>query len=297
MKHIPVLARSVVNVFESSGLKGGTYVDLTLGLGGHATLVAEAYRPSRIVAFDRDKDMLDLGGSALRAKLATLGTNVELELVHANYSDFYRVVAQTEWPANAILMDLGVASPHFDDPTRGMSFRSDSPLDMRLDRRQNLTAATIVNSYPESELGRIFRDYGEERHWRAAARAIAGSRQTEIRTTWELVRLVEPVLDPRKGRIHPATKIFQALRIAVNDELGHLERALPGVIQKLLSGGKLGVISFHSLEDRIVKQTFAKALENGTASSITKNPVEAKKEEIGENPRSRSAKLRVLTKA
>jgi len=306
MKHVPVLATSVLKAFEQApfhkSARGGCYVDLTLGLGGHASLIAEKYRPKIFVGFDRDASMLKIAESNVRAKARTLNEyDPELHFVHGNYSEISTKFPASVTSADAILMDLGVASPHFDDPERGLSFRFDAPLDMRLDRSQTLTAAHIVNKYSEHELGRIFREYGEERHWRAAARVLVGARReigsAGIQRTQKLVEILEPVLGPRVGRTHPCTQVFQALRMAVNQELEHLSTAIPRVINKLTSpGGVLAVISFHSLEDRVVKQNFLKAESDGLASFVTKNPKTALKEEIAGNPRSRSAKLRILVR-
>ena len=304
MKHIPVLALQVLNAFKKTNvIKNGCYVDLTLGLGGHAALVMKTYEPKTVVAMDRDEQMLKLGEAVVRKSMVDCSiSTIDLKCIHASYSEINQQFPKEITSTDAVLMDLGVASPHFDDSERGMSIRLNGPLDMRLDRSQALTAATVVNTYSEKELGRIFRDFGEERHWRAAARTLVSLRNEPgyqgIQTTFELVHALEPVLGPRSGRIHPATKIFQAIRMAVNDELDHLEIALPKVISRLTSpGGCLAVISFHSLEDRIVKQTFLHAAQQGLASFVSKKPLTAEKDEIAANPRSRSAKLRYLIRA
>lgn len=302
-KHIPVLANAVLRCFQIN-TSINCYADFTVGLGGHATLVAEALCPKHIIAFDRDAEMLKIAESKLRNFNVSVN-QFKLDFYHANYSELKSKLEGTDLKFDAALLDLGVASPHFDDSERGLSLRQDGQLDMRLDRSQKITAFDIVNTYSESELGRIFREYGEERHWRAAARRIVANRfessennKNVIRTTTELVDLLRPVLGPRKAKAHPATKIFQAIRIEVNDELNHLTKALPDIIDMLsCHGGKLVVISYHSLEDRIVKKIFAQAFQDRIASCVSKNPVLPEASEIEENPRARSAKLRLLVKS
>ena len=193
---------------------------------------------------------------------------------------------------DGFLIDIGVSSMQFDEGNRGFSFRTDAPLDMRMDQTSSLTAEKLVNELPEVELARIFFEYGEEFRSRAAAKAICLARKKRrIRTTQELTGIVEPVL--RKGKIHFATKVFQALRIAVNDELGQLKKGLKAAINHLAPNGIVAVISFHSLEDRIVKWMFR---EDERLEILTKKPIEATREEEKKNPRARSAKLRVAKK-
>lgn len=293
--HIPVLAREVMHAFEP---KVGCYLDLTLGLGGHASMVAQLFRPRHMFGLDADSQMLPHSTGNVRKVLTG---EQEFTPIHANYSQVCSVLpASMHHRFDAVLMDLGVASPHFDDPKRGMSFMRDGPLDMRLNQHQKLSAHAIVNTYSETQLGRIIQEYGEERHYRACARQIVASRSggKGIATTAELVEVLAPVLGPRRGASHPATKVFQALRIETNDELGHLKTCLPQVVQHLLNplGGRLAVISFHTLEDRFVKECFHEAKLAGLASTVSRKPIVPTEEEIKANPRARSAKLRVLTK-
>lgn len=290
--HIPVLAREVIQAFEP---RVKCYLDLTLGLGGHASMIAQRFRPGKMVGFDADSQMLPFSTANVRKVLTA---EQEFTTHNANYSQVCEILPNKH-QYDAVLMDLGVASPHFDDPMRGMSFMRDGPLDMRLNQTsQKLTAYDIVNTYTETQLGRIIQEYGEERHYRACARQIVASRnEQKIETTAQLVDILNPVLGPRRGASHPATKVFQALRIETNNELGHLKTCLPQVISKLLNrnGGRLAVISFHTLEDRFVKECFLEAKRTGLASMVSKKPIVATEEEIKANPRARSAKMRVLT--
>ena len=286
---------------------GGWYVDGTVGAGGHAAaLLAAAGLDAHLLALDRDAEALALARDAL----APFGGRVILE--RANFSELPEVAARHGIrEVRGILLDLGVSSMQLDRPERGFSFMQDHPLDMRMDDRQELTAARLLVRLPEAELADVLRRYGEEPMSRRIAKAVAQARARgeALDTTGQLAALVSRVKGGRRGRAHPATQTFQALRIAVNGELAALERVLPAALDLLGPGGRLAVISFHSLEDRMVKQFMAahegrmESLAKGgsrwsgqlpKARRVTRKAVAATEEEIARNPRARSAKLRVL---
>jgi 16S rRNA (cytosine1402-N4)-methyltransferase len=276
--HIPVLPQEVI---ENLAVRaGGHYLDATVGGGGHSQLILEAAPDTKVTAIDQDEEAL----FSAQQKLAQYGDRVSFIL-----SNF----AKYEFPANTfdgILADLGVSSHHLDTPERGFSFRNQASLDMRMDQRQSLTAADIINDWDEKELADIFFKYGEERLSRRIARRIIEKRP--FSTTTELAEAIAFCV-PRQyryARIHPATRVFQALRIVVNDELGVLETFLKLAPDALVTGGRIAVISFHSLEDRLVKHSFR---ESHLLKVLTKKPITATEAEIMQNPRSRSAKLRI----
>jgi 16S rRNA (cytosine1402-N4)-methyltransferase len=282
--HLPVLLREVSEIFE--GKRISLFFDGTIGAGGHARAILEAHPEiEKYMGCDRDPTAL-----AIAAKnLEPWGKKVEL--IQGDYADLPRFLDERkiDW-IDGYLIDVGVSSMQLDVRERGFSFMGDAPLDMRMDPEGELTAETVVNRYSESELARIFHEYGEERRSRQVAKAIVEARRRKrIRTTAELVEVIKPVAT--KGRLHPATLCFQALRIVVNDELGQLERGLQGAIDRMRPGARMGAISFHSLEDRIVKNVFRDA--RGRLKILTKKPITASAEETKKNPRSRSAKLRV----
>lgn len=303
--HIPVLAEETVRAL-TEGREGGWWLDATVGAGGHASMVLEATGgESRLLGLDQDGRALEAAGE----RLAVYGDRVRL--VRANFREMAAVAASEGIGSfRGILMDLGVSSMQLDEGERGFSFRVEAPLDMRMDRRGGRTAREVLEEEGEAELARIFKEWGEEPAARRVARAIVEARAAGRlpETTTGLAELVERAKGGRRGRIHPATQVFQALRIAVNDELGALEAALPAALGLLETGGRMGVISFHSLEDRIAKRFFA-AHEGRMVSlmgggerwagveprvrRITRKPVTAGAEEEARNPRSRSAKLRV----
>jgi 16S rRNA (cytosine1402-N4)-methyltransferase len=292
-RHVPVLLAEVVAGLTPRG--GGRYVDGTVGGGGHAAAILERSAPDgRLLGIDADPAALAAAGT----QLAQFGERAEL--AHGNFREIGRLARERGFaPADGILLDLGVSSHQLDTPERGFSFAADAPLDMRLDPTGDETAADLVNELPEGELADLIYRYGEERGSRRVARFIAEARRKRpIATTGELAELVARALGGRHGKIHPATRTFQALRIAVNRELESLEAALPQAAELLAPGGRLAVISFHSLEDRIVKLFFRAESGYGGAGQgrlaiITKKPIEATEQESRANPRARSAKLRI----
>lgn len=287
MQHKPVLLDEISNYLKPE--PKSLLIDGTVGLGGHAaTLLPRVLPGGRLLGIDRDATNLEMA----RERLSGFGDAVVL--VHDSYANVKTHAHAHGFDyVNAILLDLGFSSVHVDDPRRGFSFQNDGPLDMRYDQSQSLTASEIVNTWSEEELARIFRQYGEELNARFLARLITKNRdKNPITRTTQLAELIASTTR-RHGKIHPATKVFQALRIVVNDELGELERALPECVNLLKSGGRLAIISFHSLEDRLIKQFFKST---PALKVVTKRPVTASREEIAQNPRSRSAKLRVAEK-
>ncbi len=283
-RHVPVLARQVIDGLAL--VPGATIFDGTLGLGGHAALVLAATSPNgTLVGFDKDARNLKEASRVLS------GSVDRLVLVNDSFAN----VAQHDIPRlNGALLDLGFSSVHVDDGARGFSFMKDGPLDMRYDTRQELTAAHIVNSWPRDDLATVFRLYGEDPYAHIVAKAITEARKKEkFTTTGQLASLILSLAGGRRGKIHPATRVFQALRIAVNDELGELARGLDAITERLVPGGRIAVITFHSLEDRIVKQFFR---DDPRLDVLTKRPIIATQTETIENPRSRSAKLRIAIK-
>ncbi len=307
--HQAVLLNEVIELLQPS--PGGIYIDGTVGAGGHAAAILKATSPDgELFGLDQDQHALEVA----KHSLAEFGDRVHL--LHANFDRLSQVASQSQLPpADGILLDLGVSSMQLDQAERGFSFQVDGPLDMRMDDTGGVTAADLVNRLGETELADLIFRYGEERYSRRIARAIVKARP--IRRTGQLAEIIQKAVPfaPGKGRggrqakIHPATRTFQALRIAVNDELGALERALPQAIQLLKPGGRLAVITFHSLEDRIVKQYFRQEAQDcicppdqpvctcrhkATIRIITKRPIMPSLAEVNANPRARSAKLRVV---
>lgn len=257
---------------------GGHYLDATVGGGGHSRLILEAAPESQVTALDRDQQALQ----AARSALQPYGERVQF--YQSNFADYESGSLRFD----GILADLGVSSAQLDQPQRGFSFRADAPLDMRMDQRQSLTAAELVNTASAEELADIFYYYGEERFARRIARRIVQHRP--LYTTAQLASLVSRALPSRSQSIHPATRVFQALRIAVNRELESLEQFLERSPHWLVTGGRLAVISFHSLEDRRVKHGLR---DHSLLQVLTKKPILPSSEEISANPRARSAKLRL----
>ena len=279
--HIPVLSQELISGLNI--IPGGHYLDATVGGGGHSSLILNSYPDVQVTALDRDKDAL----AAAKIKLADYGDRVDF--FQSNFADY----EPQDTTFNGIIADLGVSSAQLDIPERGFSFQHEASLDMRMDRRQNLTAAEIVNHWQEVKLREIFSQYGEERFTNRIAKTIVASRP--FQTTTQLASAIRSSVPAkyRHGRIHPATRVFQALRIAVNGELESLERFLNQASQWLKPEGYIGIISFHSLEDRIVKHHFRNAPQ---LRVITKKPIIASLEEQEKNRRSRSAKLRFAQK-
>ena len=302
--HIPVLLQETMDWLQPR--PGGRYIDATVGLGGHSAAILERSSPDgRVLAIDRDPRALELA----RQRLAEFADRVVW--AQARFDAMAEIAAEHGFQdAQGVLLDLGVSSLQLGDAERGFSFQEEGPLDMRMGPDAPTTAEEIVNAWPEEELARVIYTYGEERRSRRVARAIVAARP--LRTTRELAAVVARAVRgggrSSGGRIHPATRTFQALRIAVNAELESLEAALPEAVELLAPGGRLAVIAFHSLEDRIVKQFMARestdcacppgqpdctCAHRATLRRLTRKPVRAGEDEVGRNPRSRSARLRV----
>jgi 16S rRNA (cytosine1402-N4)-methyltransferase len=317
MIHIPVLLREVLTALKAE--EPGIYLDCTVGMGGHAEAILKQNSSNRLIGIDRDLEALALA----KEKLASFGERVQL--YHGNYKDVGEILERIEVRLprpylKGALFDLGVSSLQLDQAGRGFSFQKDAFLDMRMDRTQKLTAFDVINTASVEELQEIFFKWGEERWAKPISRRIDEARKTgEIRTTGQLAQIVKSAIPKRfqSKRIHPATKVFQALRIVVNRELDFLKESLERVVSFLKPGGRLCVISFHSLEDRIVKDTFlalakgcqcpswfptctcgrkpvVKIISNSRVKS--KRLVQPSEEEQEDNPRSRSAKLRIAEK-
>jgi 16S rRNA (cytosine1402-N4)-methyltransferase len=305
--HVPVLADEVVALLDPH--PGETVVDCTFGAGGHAALLAARLRgDGKLIAIDRDPTV------ATYFERFRRGTAAKTRLLHGEFSTVLEQLADNGVKADAILLDLGVSSMQLDRPDRGFSYAVDAPLDMRMDPSADVTAADIVNELDERELADIFHRYGEERYARQIAKAIVRRRAKEqFERTGELVDVIKASIPApaRFGEGHPAKRVFQALRIEVNDELGAVERALPAAEEMLRPGGRLAVISFHSLEDRIVKRYLRNA-EHGctcppdfpvcacgsqpTLRATPRRAVRPSAAEVARNPRAQSARLRVAVK-
>jgi 16S rRNA (cytosine1402-N4)-methyltransferase len=285
-EHVPVLLQPVLQYLAPQ--TGESYLDLTAGYGGHAqAILARTNAPENATLVDRDSNAI-----AALQPLERQGAT----LVHRDFLGASQDLAGAGSKFDIVLADLGVSSPHLDNASRGFAFAQDGPLDMRMDQGQSLDAATVVNTYDVDELVRILRTYGEEPRAKTIAHAIVEARP--LQTTQQLAAIIRSVM-PKGSKTHPATKSFQALRIAVNDELELLRASLPLWISLLNPGGRLGVISFHSLEDRIVKQAFAEATGNrydAELQVLTKKPITADRDELVFNPRARSAKFRAAVK-
>jgi len=298
--HRPVMLNEVIEALQVE--PGKRYVDCTLGSGGHAEAILKRIMPyGQLLGIDTDIEAINLA----RSRLANYAGSIII--VHDNFANLSTICKENNFlPVHGILIDLGVSTTQLDAPDRGFSFRYDACLDMRFNRAEKLTAADIVNTFPEEELNRLIRTYGEERHSRQIVHNIVKNRP--IVSTLHLARVVEQVTGHRRGRIHPATRTFLALRIAVNHELENLAAVLKQAVECLESGGRLVVISYHSLEDRIVKQFINRESKGcicppGTPvcqcnhvprlKIISKKPIRPSSNEIGANPRSRSAKLRI----
>lgn len=302
MSHTPVLLEECVRLLTPRA--GETYVDATAGGGGHAEAVARLLGPTGTVVLN-DLDPASL--AAAEARVSALDDPPRVVTIRGSFAALPGRLQEEGIGADALLADLGFSSTQVDDPARGLSFRSDGPLDMRLDPAARTTAAELVSSLPEDELAEIIRDFGEERAWRAVARKIVEAREeSPITTTSEFARLIRAVVRvPRESRLDPATRTFQALRIAVNDELGALDALLEAVRRTaagagasapwLNPGARVAIMTFHSLEDRPVKRAFKELSSRGLAEALTRStPVTASEQETEHNRRSRSAKLRAI---
>jgi 16S rRNA (cytosine1402-N4)-methyltransferase len=307
-RHTSVLADELLGFLRVK--PGGIYVDGTVGGGGHSRQILEASSPGGIlIGFDRDREALN----AALENLSSFGNRVRL--IHGNFSGLFEVLSSQGISAvDGVVMDLGVSSHQLDTGERGFSFQQDAPLDMRMDTSAPLNAEEVVNGLPERELERIIKEFGEERWARRIASAIVSRREIEtIKTTFQLVDVIKGAIPRAKWepRLHPATRTFQAIRIKVNDELSSLEKGLHGGVSVLRSGGRIVVISFHSLEDRIVKNVFNELARGCVCpkqapicvcgktpmlKKVTGKPVTAGPVELSGNPRSRSAKLRAAEK-
>lgn len=305
--HKPVLLRQCLEGLDIR--PGGTYVDGTLGRAGHALEIAKRLTTGRLIAIDRDKAALDAAPARLEGHMD------KVTLVRGNFGDLTEILSSLGvGGVDGMLFDLGVSSPQLDDGSRGFSYLQDAPLDMRMDQSAPLTARDVVNGWSQEELKRILWQYGEERYSGQIAAAIVRAREREpIETTGRLAELIRDAMPgkAKREKQHPAKRSFQAIRIAVNDELGEVERLLSGALGALNTGGRLAIISFHSLEDRLVKTAYAGWAKGcicppdfpvcvcgrtPKVKLVGKRPIVADDEELDDNPRARSAKLRVAEK-
>ena len=305
--HRPVLLRETIELLAAA--RGGLFVDCTVGLGGHSEAILQASSEAHVLGIDRDEEALELASG----RLALYGSR--FRAVHADFRELTRVLATAKVrQVRGVLADLGVSSLQLDSPSRGFSFRYEAPLDMRMDVTSGETAAELLGRLSEVELARIIFEYGEERRARRIARWIVERRERgePIHTTGDLTGLIARAVGPeKKRRIHPATRTFQALRIAVNHELENLDRFISEAVDHLEPDGRLAVISFHSLEDRIVKRTLLKLSgrcqcpprfpkcvcgAKSLVEVLTRRPIAPGEDEIDQNPRARSARLRVARK-
>ena len=299
--HVPVLLNQAIDFLAVR--RGGTYIDCTVGLGGHSYEIAKRLgAPGHLIGFDKDPRALEGAGERLSVARPAAQVAPEhqesdwptIELRHGSFAELAQGVGRkTQDKVDGILADLGVSSLQFDDPGRGFSFQADGPLDMRMNPQSEPSAEQEVNQFDERELADLIYEFGEERRSRRIARAIVRSRP--IRTTAQLAAVVSAAarsMNQAERRIHPATLTFQALRIFVNRELDDLRKLMESASQLLKPGGRLVVISFHSLEDRIVKDAMREGAKQGQYKLLTKKPVTPEQDEVDRNPRARSAKLR-----
>ena len=288
-RHVPVLLQDAIRYLNVR--RGGTYADATLGLAGHSTAIARLLGPDgTLIAFDRDPEAMQLARERMEALREELGAEMPAVVLHdTEFSEAERLLEPAS--LDGLLADFGVSSMQFDEAHRGFSFQAEGPLDMRMNPREGVTAAQVVNQFGEKQLADLIYEFGEERRSRRIARAIVRARP--IRTTAQLARIVSAAAPAMKSeRIHPATRTFQALRIYVNQELGQIEALLKAAPALLKPEGRLVVISFHSLEDRIAKDALREGARQGIWEVLTRKPVTAGPEETDRNPRARSAKLR-----
>jgi 16S rRNA (cytosine1402-N4)-methyltransferase len=282
--HVPVMGEEVLEALKVE--KGGVYIDATVGLGGHSEMILRKAGECTLIGIDRDEEALARAGERLKGS--------KIHLVRGSFSRL-RTIAQDlgYTQASGVLLDAGVSTLQLKQEGRGFSFLRDEPLDMRMDRRQRLTAEEVVNRYAEKDLANLIWKYGEERFSRKIARAVVRERgRKPVTSCRELADIIERSLG-RRGRIHPATRTFQALRIEVNSELTELSEAVNEGVNILCNGGRICVLTYHSLEDRIVKNAYKRLAADGILHIITKKPLVPGRQERDSNPSSRSAKLRV----
>lgn len=278
--HIPVLLKETLELLNPQ--EGKVFVDATLGGGGHAEALLTQNSELKIIAFDQDPD-------AIASAKERLSSHNNIEYIQDNFRNLKKHIKE---PVDGMLFDLGISSYQIDTSSRGFSVQKDGPLDMRMDQTQKINAADMVNTFRQEDLTKIFFEFGEERFSRRIAKAIINKRDNQkIETTQQLKEIIEKAIPTWKKR-ESVTRIFQALRIAINNELDNLKTALVDAIDLLKPGGKIVVISYHSLEDRITKHTFRSANKEGQLDILTKKPILATADEVASNPRARSAKLR-----
>jgi len=288
-RHVPVLLQPAIRYLNVR--RGGTYADATLGFAGHSTAIARELGPEgKLIAFDRDPEAMERAKARLDALREELGPEMpEITLHDVEFSEMTKLLPPAS--LDGLLADFGASSMHFDEAHRGFSFQAEGPLDMRMNPRRGTTAAQVVNQFGEKELADLIYEFGEERRSRRIARAIVRARP--IATTAQLARIVAAAAPAMKSdRIHPATRTFQALRIYVNAELDEIIALLKAAPALLKPGGRLVVISFHSLEDRLAKDALREGAQQGIYEVLTRKPITAEAEETDRNPRARSAKLR-----
>lgn len=295
LKHIPVLINEAVQGLAIR--ENGVYVDATVGFGGYTELITGQLTSGKLIGIDADRQALNLVEQRLTSQIA----EGKVILKHSNFRFIEQVLAELRViSVDGIVADLGLSSMELDDVSRGFSFKEEAPLDMRFDiSSDGLTAEEIVNTYSQDDLTKLFRDLGDEPFSGRIARIIVESRKKQaIKTTTELVNLILSIVPGKfaKKSIHPATRVFQALRMEVNDEIGALNALLASSLNLLNTSGRLAIVSFHSGEDRIVKNIFREWKVQGFVNILTKKPITPSEIELGANPRSRSAKLRIIEK-
>jgi len=292
--HTPVMQTEVLDFLQVTDNK--KYIDATLGGGGHTLAILKS--GGRVLGIDVDKDALSYSKKNLQSQIPNLKIGEDVILIHTNFTQIDQAAKENSFTeVDGILMDLGVSSFQLDTAERGFSFQKEGPLDMRMDTRLSVSAKDLVNGLTRDELIDLFTRFGEEGFARQIANSISSKRsEKSIDTTGELAQIIDTTVRHKSGDIHPSTRVFQALRIVVNDELNSLQSVLPKALDLLTDSGRLVVITFHSLEDRIVKKTFEAFENEGKGVVLTKKPLLPTKEEMEKNRRSRSAKLRVFEK-
>ncbi|MEK7657793.1 MAG: 16S rRNA (cytosine(1402)-N(4))-methyltransferase RsmH [Patescibacteria group bacterium] len=293
--HKPVLLKEVIEILNPK--PGEFFIDGTVGGGGHSLEILKKIGKGGIfLGMDWDEKIIEQTKSKLDAVCQM--SDVKCYFVHGNYADLPEILKENNLPkADGLILDLGMSSIQLERSGRGFSFLKDEPLDMRYDIAESLTAAEVINSFRENDLNDIFWKYGEERYSRRIAKKIVEERKEKrILTTFDLTEIIKRAVPKNyeRGRIYPSTRVFQALRIYVNCELENLEKLLKNMSEILKHGGRVAIISFHSLEDRLVKNYFRETAKKGKAEILTKKPIEAIMEEIQQNPRARSAKMRAI---